>query len=147
MLFEDPNDPFTLSRFVQGQARNYETALQELKDGKKRSHWMWYVFPQFKGLGSSAASARFAIRSLEEAQAYLAHPVLGERLKECAEVVLQLEGKTTEQIFGCPDYMKFRSCMTLFAEASEADSVFQKTLEKYHDGHGDPATLALISAG
>jgi uncharacterized protein (DUF1810 family) len=147
MLFDDPDDPFTLSRFVQAQARDYETALQELKDGQKRSHWMWFIFPQFKGLGSSSTSMRFAIRSLGEAQAYLEHPVLGERLRECAAVVLNLEGKSAEAIFGYPDYLKFRSSMTLFAEAAGTESVFNKVLEKYYNGHRDPTTLELISAG
>lgn len=144
MLITDPNDPFTLSRFVQAQARDYAIALQELRNGRKRSHWMWYIFPQFKGLGHSSASMRFAIRSLDEAKAYLAHPLLGDRLKECVEAVLELKGKTMEEIFGHPDYLKFRSCMTLFAEASEPGSVFHKALEKYCGGHGDPTTLELL---
>lgn len=145
MLFSDPDDPFTLSRFLQAQQRDYATAVQELKQGHKRSHWMWYVFPQFKGLGSSSTSTRFAIRSLDEAKAFLDHPVLGQRLRECTEIVLTHQDKESRETFGDPDYLKFRSCMTLFAEVSQGTSVFQEALDAFHGGHKDPATLELLA--
>jgi uncharacterized protein (DUF1810 family) len=134
-------DPFKLERFVEAQAPVYEQALRELRAGAKESHWMWFIFPQIAGLGQSPTSIRFAISSLDEARAYLAHAVLGPRLKECAGVVAALEGLAARQIFGSIDEMKFRSSMTLFARAAEGD-VFQRCLDKYFGGAPDPATLA-----
>lgn len=136
--------PFNLERFVDAQAPVYDQARRELEAGRKQSHWMWFIFPQIKGLGQSAMSIRFAIASLDEAKAYLAHPVLGARLRECAQATLDLEGKSAREIFGSIDEMKFRSSMTLFARAAPAEGVFQRCLDKYFAGEEDPATLARI---
>ena len=108
-------DPFDLNRFLEAQAEDYDLALSELKNGRKRSHWMWFIFPQFDGLAFSSTSKFFAIKSLEEARAYLAHPVLGPRFLECAEAVAGVEGRTAAEIFGFPDDLKLKSCATLFA--------------------------------
>lgn len=136
---------FNLERFVEAQDAVYAQALEELRAGKKRSHWMWFIFPQLAGLGTSAMAQRYAIRSREEATAYLNHSVLGPRLRECAETVNGLAGRTLEGIFGCPDNLKFRSSMTLFAACATAgDDVFRKALEKYCDGIPDSRTLARL---
>ena len=137
-------DPFHLERFVDAQAPVYDRARQELKAGRKESHWMWFIFPQIKGLGQSAMAIRFAIASLNEAKAYLAHPVLGARLSECAGLTLDVEGRNAREIFGPIDEMKFRSSMTLFAQAAPEVGVFQRCLDKYFAGRPDPATLARI---
>jgi uncharacterized protein (DUF1810 family) len=137
-------DPFNLGRFVDAQARVYEQVLRELKVGRKRSHWMWFIFPQIAGLGQSPMSIRFAIASVDEAKAYLAHPVLGARLSECARLTLDVEGKTARDIFGAVDEMKFRSSMTLFARAAPDEAAFQRCLEKYFAGSPDPATVAKL---
>jgi len=137
-------DPFDLDRFLQAQAEDYKTALSEIRRGRKDSHWMWYVFPQFDGLGFSATSKRYAIKSMAEAEAYLTHPILGPRLIECSEAVLEVEGRTAATIFGSPDDMKLRSCATLFAHISPAGSVFHRLLDKYFSGVGDDKTLRLI---
>ena len=139
-------DPHDLNRFVQAQAGDYERALAEVRAGRKRSHWMWYIFPQFDGLGFSATSRRYAIKSAAEARAYLGHPVLGPRLLECAEAVLRVEGRSTFEIFGSPDDLKLRSCATLFARVSPAGSVFDRLLDKYFQGRGDDRTLRLLGA-
>lgn len=139
-----PGDPHDLSRFVEAQAPAYDRALAELRAGRKRSHWMWYVFPQLEGLGSSSTSVRFAIRSLDEARAYLAHPVLGPRLLDCAEAVLVVEGRSAREILGAPDDMKLRSCATLFACVASAGSVFHRLLARYYGGAQDPRTLRLL---
>src|SRR5690242_4896170 len=125
------NDPNDLRRFVQAQEDDYEQALSEIKSGRKQSHWMWYVFPQFEGLGFSSMSQRYAITSLAEATAYLAHPILGPRLVACAEAALRIEGRTAREVFGSPDDMKLRSCATLFACVSPPGSVFHQLLDKY----------------
>jgi uncharacterized protein (DUF1810 family) len=138
------NDRFNLQRFVDAQARVYEEVRRELRAGRKERHWMWFVFPQIAGLGQSPTSIRFAIASLEEARAYLAHPVLGARLRECAKLALDAEGMTARQIFGPIDEMKFRSSMTLFAKAAPDESIFAQCLEKYFAGAPDPATLAKL---
>ena len=137
-------DPHDLNRFVRAQARDYDTALAELRGGRKRSHWMWYVFPQLDGLGSSPTSRHFAIRTEAEARAYLDHRVLGPRLHECSEAVLGVPGSTAHAIFGSPDDLKLRSCATLFAAVSPAGSVFHRLLDAYFDGEPDPRTLALL---
>jgi uncharacterized protein (DUF1810 family) len=134
-------DLFNLERFVDAQAPVYQQARRELEAGRKQSHWMWFVFPQIAGLGQSAMSIRFSIASLDEAKAYLAHPVLGPRLRECARLALDVEGKTAREIFRSVDEMKFRSSMTLFARASPEDNVFERCLTKYFGGGEDPATL------
>ena len=138
------DDPHDLSRFVRAQADDYGRALAELRDGRKRSHWMWYVFPQFVGLGSSPTSRLYAIKSVAEAEAYLSHPVLGPRLAECAEAVVGLEGLSAADVFGSPDDRKLMSCATLFACASPAGSVFERLLDKYYQGRRDEATLRLV---
>jgi uncharacterized protein (DUF1810 family) len=137
------NDPFDLQRFVIAQDRVIDVVRAELVAGQKRSHWMWFVFPQVAGLGISAISQKYAIASIEEAGAYLAHPVLGERLRELTEIVLRLEGKSAHVIFGAPDDSKFRSCMTLFAEASQ-EQVFLRALKKYFAGVPDLETSRIL---
>jgi uncharacterized protein (DUF1810 family) len=132
-----------LERFVTAQQGVHETAVAELRAGRKRTHWMWFVFPQIAGLGSSPTAQQYAISSLDEARAYLAHPVLGPRLREAAEAVLGVEGRTASAIFGYPDDLKLRSSMTLFARAAGEPSVFQQVLDRYYDGP-DPRTLDLL---
>ena len=138
------NDPFNLSRFLEAQDSVFVDVLSELRAGRKRTHWMWFVFPQIRGLGRSPMSERFAINSLQEAEAYLAHPILGPRLRECTQLVSAVEGRAISQIFGNPDDMKFRSCMTLFAGATSDNKIFQDALEKYFGGKPDPMTMELI---
>lgn len=140
-------DPFDLGRFLSAQDDIYADALQELRAGRKRSHWMWFVFPQIDGLGRSATARRYAIKSLDEAREYLRHPVLGARLLECATAVNHLQGRTVHQIFGSPDDMKFCSSMTLFELIAGPDSEFSLALDKYCAGRRDPATLELIQSG
>jgi uncharacterized protein (DUF1810 family) len=135
------DDPFALRRFVQAQAGVYETACAELRQGCKRSHWMWFIFPQIQGLGQSATSRRYAISCLEEAQAYLAHELLGPRLRECTGIVLAIKDRSANQIFGAPDDRKFRSSMTLFAKAAPGDTLFGTALDKLFAGTMDEQTL------
>ena len=135
---------FHLQRFVDAQEPVYETVLSELRDGRKRSHWMWFIFPQISGLGHSVTSQTFALSSLAEAAAYLAHPKLGPRLRECAALVASVEGRSVEQIFDYPDDLKFDSSMTLFAHAAPREPVFAACLEKYFGGQRDPRTLARL---
>ena len=134
-------DTFGLQRFVDAQARNYADALAELKRGRKASHWMWYVFPQIAGLGSSAMAQAYAIGSLAEARAYFAHPVLGPRLHACVHEVLALEGRTAHDIFGSPDDFKLRSSLTLFAAAAPDEPLFRQALGLYFDGELDSRTV------
>jgi uncharacterized protein (DUF1810 family) len=140
-------DPFDLARFVAAQdaGGSYEHAVAELRNGRKTSHWMWYVFPQLAGLGQSATSRLYAISSVEEASAYLAHPVLGSRLRACAEILTGLSGPTAEHIFGGIDAMKLRSAMTLFRHADPAEHVFARVLDQYFGGVSDPATERLLN--
>ena len=140
-------DPFDLTRFTTAQDHDatYERALAELRAGRKSTHWMWFVFPQLAGLGSSAAARRFAISGLDEARAYLAHPVLGPRLREAARALLGVEGRSATQILGRPDDLKLRSSMTLFARAADDPEVFEAVLDRYYDGP-DPRTLQLLAA-
>lgn len=135
---------FDLERFVQAQAPVYATVLKELRAGHKRTHWMWFVFPQLDGLGRSEMARRYAIRSGDEAAAYLAHQVLGARLRECATIVDSLDGHTVDEIFGHPDDLKFRSSMTLFADVAPDEAVFQDCIDKYFDGEPDDETLARL---
>jgi uncharacterized protein (DUF1810 family) len=137
-------DPFDLERFVDAQAPVYEQVRREMAAGRKESHWMWFIFPQIAGLGQSPMSIRFAIASLDEARAYLSHPVLGPRVRECARLTLDVEGKTVRDVFGGIDEMKFRSSITLFARAAPDDDVFQRCIDKYFAGSPDPATLARV---
>ena len=138
------NDPYDLNRFVEAQKYDYDQALSEIRSGRKRSHWMWYIFPQFAGLGFSTTSQHYSIKSLDEAGAYLSHPVLGPRLVECCEAALGVEGRSASEIFGYPDDMKLRSCVTLFAQVSPAGSVFHQVLNKYFQGSPDTKTLRLL---
>lgn len=139
-------DPHGLARFVDAQRGNYERALAEIASGHKRSHWMWYVFPQIAGLGSSATARRYAIASLAEAAAYLEHEVLGARLLACAEAALAVEGRSAREIFGSPDDLKLRSSATLFAQVAPQGSMFHRLLDKYFRGEPDEATLRILSA-
>ena len=134
-------ETYHLERFVLAQDRVYPQVLAELRAGRKTSHWMWFIFPQIRGLGRSPVSIEYAISGREEAHAYLQHTTLGARLKECTRLVLNVEGRSLEDIFGSPDDMKFRSCMTLFAQVSSEDDVFQRALQKYFAGRPDPLTL------
>ncbi len=138
------DDPFDLARFVVAQDRMYEAAIRELRDGAKQSHWIWYIFPQVSGLGSSAMSARYAIRSKEEARAYLDHSILRQHLLECVDALLGVSGKTAGEIMGSPDDLKLRSSMTLFAAVSTDASRFREVLDRYFDGRADPATVRFL---
>lgn len=138
------NDPYDLQRFLDAQQPVYEQVGAELRAGRKRSHWMWFIFPQLAGLGHSEMARRYAIASLDEARAYLDHPVLGSRLHECCMLLEKLEGLTAARIFGYPDDMKFRSSLTLFARAAPDDQVFAACLDKYFGGVADPATLSCL---
>jgi len=135
------HDPFNLSRFIDAQEDVYTDVLDELKRGKKTGHWMWFIFPQMEGLGHSPMSERFSISCINEAKVYIEHPVLGPRLLECVALVMKVEGRSAEQIFGYPDDLKFRSCMTLFSIVDEADSIYQCALDRFFDGKPDPKTL------
>ena len=139
-----PTDPYDLNRFLEAQVADYESALNEIRSGRKASHWMWYIFPQFAGLGTSPTARRYAIRSIEEAEAYLRHPVLGARLIECAQAALDVGGRSALEIFGSPDDLKLRSCATLFAVVSTAGSVFDRLIEKFFQGEPDERTRKLI---
>ncbi len=141
------NDPYDLHRFTEAQEGVYAQALSEIRGGLKVSHWMWYIFPQIEGLGFSTMSKRYAIRSLAEARAYLEHPVLGPRLRECAEAALQVEGRSARDIFGATDEQKLRSSATLFAQASPEGSVFHRLLDRYFQGRPDRRTLELLGGG
>lgn len=133
--------PYELDRFLQAQDPVYPQVLDELRQGVKRSHWMWFVFPQLRGLGASAMAQRFGILSLDEAQAYLLHPVLGPRLREATRLVNAVQGRSIQDIFGYPDDLKFRSCVSLFASATPDNAVFTEALDKYFGGQADPQTL------
>ena len=130
-----------LERFVEAQAPVYDQALKELRAGHKQSHWMWFVFPQIARLGHSVMAQTYAIQSLEEARTYLVHPVLGARLRECSQAVMDVQGKSAHDIFGSPDDLKFRSCLTLFAQVTPDETLFRDLLEKYFGGEADPLTL------
>ena len=134
------NDPFNLQRFVDAQSPIFDQVCSELRAGAKRTHWMWFIFPQIRGLGNSQLARKFAISSHEEAKAYLEHPILGPRLIECSKLVNLIEGRAIERIFGYPDDLKFRSCMTLFANTTD-NQIFADALSKYFKGESDPATL------
>ena len=140
----ESNNLFDLKRFIDAQEEVYDRVLAELKNGHKRSHWMWYIFPQLDGLAHSTTSKYYAIKSREEAISYLNHPVLGARFRECAAAVLAVEGKTVSQIFGYPDDLKLKSSMTLFSEVT-AEPVFNRVLDKYFQGERDEKTLQLLN--
>ena len=137
-------DPFNLERFVKAQADCYPQVLAELGAGKKRSHWIWFIFPQMKGLGHSSLAEFYGIGSLAEAQAYARHPLLGPRLAQCTQLVNQVEGRTIQEILGYPDDLKFRSSMTLFAHAAENSAELDAALKKYFNGEEDPLTAAML---
>lgn len=135
------NDPYDLQRFVDAQGPVFEQVRSELMEGRKRGHWMWFIFPQIKGLGHSLTTNKFAISSREEAEAYLRHPILGPRLRECTRLVILVEGRSINQIFGYPDDLKFRSSMTLFAHATSENQAFNDALQKYFGSEVDRLTL------
>jgi uncharacterized protein (DUF1810 family) len=139
------DDPFNLRRFVEAQDLVYRSVIGELRAGVKQSHWMWFVFPQVAGLGRSATAEMYAIGSLDEAKAYLAHPLLGGRLRECTQLMLDVTGKSARQILGSPDDLKFFSSMTLFAHAATDETLFRDALAKYFDKEEDPQTLRMLS--
>ena len=138
------DDPYDLQRFVDAQNSIYERVCHELRHGHKQSHWMWFIFPQLRGLGHSPTAIRYGIGSREEARAYLAHPILGQRLRECTGLVLGVEGRSIAQIFGSPDDMKFCSSMTLFSKTADDNKLFEDALQKYFAGQPDPLTLARL---
>lgn len=135
-----------LERFIEAQKAIYTQAHSELVSGQKRTHWMWFIFPQIHGLGSSPMAQRYAIGSLREAESYLMHPLLGSRLRDCTAVVTGLQGRTLRQIFGSPDDLKFHSSISLFAEAAPQDPIFRAALDRYFDGVSDQATLARLNS-
>ncbi len=139
------SDVYDLARFVEAQSRVYETVLSELRAGRKRSHWIWFIFPQLIELGRSATATRYGISSSNEARAYLAHEVLGPRLRECSRLVTAIDGRNIEDIFGFPDYLKVRSSMTLFARSTQDNHDFVAVLDKFYAGQQDPQTLALLA--
>ncbi len=142
-----PNDdPFDLSRFLRAQDQHLEQALGEIRAGRKQTHWIWFVFPTFDGLSQSATSRRYAIKSLDEAKAFLAHPILGARLLECVEALMGAQDKTANEILGSPDDRKVQGCATLFAHVSPADSAFERLLARFYGGERDAATLELLDA-
>ncbi len=140
----ESDDPFNLKRFTSAQESIYDCALAELRRGLKQSHWMWFIFPQIIGLGSSYNSRFYAITGIEEARQFLQHPILGKRLLECTEAVLAVDGRSASDIFGYPDDLKLKSSMTLFAYVASARSVFDRILEKYFSGERDKKTLQLL---
>ena len=141
------DDRFNLARFVEAQENSYETALYELGKGKKRSHWIWFIFPQIDGLGTSGTAHKYAIKTTDEARAYLLHPVLGARLLECCEALLNLEQeKSASQIMGHPDDLKLRSSMTLFSLVADTEATFQAVLDRYYDGEPDSRTIAIVES-
>jgi uncharacterized protein (DUF1810 family) len=144
-FFPDGDDPFNLERFVTAQRDAYEDALDELRFGQKEGHWMWFVFPQIDGLGSSNTAKRYAIKGLPEAKAYLDHPILGRRLLECCKAILAVDGSSAADIFGCPDDAKLKSSMTLFAQASGPGAIFSKALIKYFAGQLDARTIEILN--
>ena len=138
------SDPYDLNRFISAQEGIYDRVLAELRGGLKRSHWMWFIFPQIDGLGHSLTTRHYAVKSVEEARRYLGHPVLGARLVECAEAILAVQGRSVSDIFGYPDDMKLQSSMTLFALVAGPRSVFERVLEKYYQGKRDARTLQIV---
>ncbi len=139
------SDAYNLHRFLDAQERTYDTVLAELRAGRKTSHWIWFIFPQIAGLGHSAMAQQFAITSLDEAKAYLQHPVLGQKLRECTQLVLNIEGRGADEIFSYPDNLKFWSCMTLFMIAATDNTLFKNALHKYFDGLPDQKTLDMLA--
>ena len=141
----DTDDKFDLERFVIAQRDTFDHALEELKQGRKKTHWMWFIFPQIEGLGGSPMTRKYSIKSLAEARAYLAHPVLGQRLAQCADAVFNVKDRTALEIMGHPDYLKLKSSMTLFDAADEAKTILGQVLDKYYSRHRDDMTLAILT--
>ncbi|GLE53056.1 DUF1810 domain-containing protein [Mycobacterium montefiorense] len=141
---DSTDDPFDLTRFVVAQAPVYRSVVEELRDGRKRGHWMWFVFPQLRGLGRSPTAVRYGISSLQEARAYLGHELLGPRLRECTQLVNLVQGRTSTEIFGSPDDLKLHSSMTLFALATDDREDFTTLLDNYYRGQQDSLTLAQL---
>ncbi|MCV9998994.1 DUF1810 domain-containing protein [Pararhizobium sp. YC-54] len=139
------SDPYHLSRFVEAQEAVYETALRELEHGRKQSHWMWFIFPQLAGLGHSPIALQFGISGLDEAHAYLAHPLLGVRLVKCTRAINAVRNRTAHQIFGSPDDLKLRSSMTLFRETANDPEPFRTAIERYFGGEADARTLEILA--
>jgi uncharacterized protein (DUF1810 family) len=140
-------DPYDLQRFVDAQQDHYDQVLKELRSGRKRTHWMWFIFPQLQGLGHSAMAQRYAISGRDEAAAYLQHPILGPRLRTCTEAMLEHRGDSARQILGSPDDLKFHSCMTLFAHTAPEPALFAQALQAFFDGQADPASLERLDSG
>lgn len=140
----EPHDPYDLNRFLQAQEDSYDRALAEIRSGCKQTHWMWYIFPQLTGLAFSSTSLLYAIKNIEEAKAYLAHPILGPRLLECFQAAVAAKSRSARQAFGSPDDLKLRSCATLFATVTLGDSVFRTLLDKYYGGERDEKTVSLL---
>lgn len=138
-----PNDPF--QHFIDAQESVYSAVIEELQDGEKRSHWMWFIFPQLAGLGRSGMAQRFALHSLEEARRYAEHPLLGKRLHECTRLVCAIQNRNVSEVFGYPDDLKFHSCMTLFALAIPREPLFESALAKYFNGQRDAKTVEMLS--
>jgi uncharacterized protein (DUF1810 family) len=138
------DNPYELQRFVDAQEPVYGTVLGELRGGRKRSHWIWFIFPQLRGLGRSPTAVKYGISSREEARAYLAHQILGPRLRECTRLVRQIDGRPVEDIFGWPDNLKVRSSMTLFARCTDDNADFVAVLDKFYNGEEDPLTVELL---
>ena len=138
-------DVYNLHRFLDAQQPVYDAVLDELRAGRKSSHWIWFIFPQIAGLGRSGTAQQFAIGSLDEAKAYLQHPILGPRLRACTQLVLNVEGRSAEEIFGYPDYLKFRSCLTLFLTAAPDNALFNAALLTYFHGKPDQLTLDILT--
>lgn len=141
------SDPFELDRFIAAQAGTYETALREITGGRKTSHWIWFIFPQLSGLGRSTMAQHYGLASLEEARAYLVHPILGTRLRQCIEALCRLEHLSAHDIFGSPDDIKLRSCLTLFALAAPEEPLFVAALARYFHGERDPVTISRLTSG
>ena len=141
---DSADDPFELTRFVVAQAPVYRAVVEELREGRKRGHWMWFVFPQLRGLGGSPTAVRYGISSLQEARAYLGHELLGPRLRECTQLVNKVQGRSIAEIFGSPDDLKLCSSMTLFALATDERQDFLALLDNYYRGQQDPLTLARL---
>lgn len=135
------SDPYDLQRFVDAQKDIYAQACSELRGGEKKGHWMWYIFPQLEGLGGSWMASKYGISSRKEAEEYLRHPVLGSRLRECTELVNAVQGRSVDEIFGYPDKLKFRSCMTLFSQVTDDNAIYWDALNKYYGGRSDQLTL------
>lgn len=140
------NDLFNLERFLEAQEQSYQNALEEIRNGRKESHWMWYIFPQIKGLGSSSMSNFYGLKNLEEAEAFLSHPILGKRLVEICTVLLGLDESDAYSIFGSPDHLKLKSCLTLFSQVENTNQIFEQLLSKYFNSKYDEITLSMIDS-